>query len=125
MLPERWNEIKDKLHEVLQLGPTRRAVYLAETGSTDPDLQRELESLIAFHEQTGTDFLNTPWAQNASATASQVRPDEFLGKRVGDLPTSIEPFITQTPSTRCMGRVIRATTAYWATRASSMSKTGP
>jgi serine/threonine protein kinase/tetratricopeptide (TPR) repeat protein len=83
MLRERWNEIKDKLHEALQLEPTRRAVYLAEAGATDPDLQKELESLIAFHERTGTDFLNAPWAQAASALVSQVEPDALLGQRVG------------------------------------------
>lgn len=83
MLPERWSEIKDKLHEALQLEPTRRAAYLAETGATDPDLQRELESLIASHERTGTDFLNAPWPQAASALASQVEPEQFVGQRVG------------------------------------------
>ena len=83
MLPERWNEIKDKLHEALQLGPARRETYLAEMGATDPDLQRELESLITFHERTGTDFLNAPLAQVASALASQVEPDALLGRRVG------------------------------------------
>src|SRR6202045_4413521 len=83
MLPERWSEVKDKLHEALQLEPTRRAVYLAETGATDPDLQKELESLIAFHERTGADFLNEPLAQVTSALASQVVPDALLGRRIG------------------------------------------
>ena len=83
MLPERWSEVKDKLHEALQLEPERRAVYLDEIGVIDADLQRDLESLIAFHERTGTDFLNAPWAQAASALASQVQPEQFLGQRVG------------------------------------------
>ncbi len=83
MLPERWNEVKDKLHEALQLEPERRAVYLDEIGAIDADLQRDLESLIAFHERTGTDFLNAPWAQAASALASQAEPEQFLGQRVG------------------------------------------
>jgi serine/threonine protein kinase len=83
MLPERWNEIKDKLHEALQLEPVPRAAYLAETGATDPDLQRELESLIAFHERTGADFLNAPWAQAAAVLASQAQPERFLDQRVG------------------------------------------
>jgi len=83
MLPERWNEVKDKLHEALQLEPTPRSAYLAELGAVDPDLQRELESLIAFHERTGTDFLNAPLAQVTSALASQVAPDALLGRRVG------------------------------------------
>src|SRR6266852_2601575 len=83
MLPERWNEIKDKLHEALQLGPARREAFLAEMGATDPDLQSELESLISFHERTSTDFLNAPFAQVASALTSQVDSDPLLGRRVG------------------------------------------
>jgi serine/threonine protein kinase len=83
MLPERWNEIKDKLHEALQLEPARRAAYLSEMGATDADLQREVESLIAFHERTGTDFLNAPLAQVTSAISSQLEPDPLIGRRVG------------------------------------------
>jgi serine/threonine protein kinase/tetratricopeptide (TPR) repeat protein len=83
MLPKRWNEVKNKLQEALELDPARRPAYLAEMGAVDPDLQRELESLIAFHELTGTDFLNAPVAQAASSLASQAEPDPLLGRRVG------------------------------------------
>jgi eukaryotic-like serine/threonine-protein kinase len=83
MLPERWNEVKDKLHELLQLEPVLRAPYLSELGAVDLDLQRELESLIAFHERTGTDFLNAPLAQVTSALAFQIAPDALFGRRVG------------------------------------------
>jgi len=82
MLPERWNAIKDKLHEALQLESTRRAVFLAEIGAADPDLRSELESLIASHEQTGTDFLNT-WAPATSVIPPQDGQAEFQGQRVG------------------------------------------
>ena len=83
MLPERWNEVKDKLHTALELEPAPRSAYLAAMGAADPDLQRELESLIAFHERTGTDFLNAPLAQVTSVLASQIAPDALLGRRVG------------------------------------------
>jgi eukaryotic-like serine/threonine-protein kinase len=83
MLPERWSEIKGKLHEALQLEPAVRATYLAQMGATDPDLQKELESLIASHERTGTDFLSEPLAEVTSSLASQVKPDALLGRRVG------------------------------------------
>ena len=83
MLPERWIEVKEKLHEALQLETARRDAYLAEMGAVDPDLQTELESLIAFHERTGTDFLDAPLAQVNFALESQVAPDVLLGQRVG------------------------------------------
>jgi hypothetical protein len=57
---ERWHEIKDKLDAVLKLAPEQRPAYLDQVSTADPELRRELESLIAFHEQAGTDFLNVP-----------------------------------------------------------------
>lgn len=82
MLPERWNEVKDKLDEALQLEPAGRALYLAELGAVDPDLQRELESLIAAHERPRTDFLNAPMAQVTSVLAD-VAPVPLPGRRIG------------------------------------------
>jgi serine/threonine protein kinase len=82
MLPDRWNEVKDKLDEALQREPAGRALYLAEVGAVDPDLQRELESLIAAHERPRTDFLNTPMAQVTSVLAD-VAPVPLPGRRIG------------------------------------------
>jgi serine/threonine protein kinase len=80
---ERWDEIKEKLLAALELEPAQRSAYLARVDAVDPVLRKELDSLIASHERTGTDFLNAPWAQAASALASQVVPDALLGRRVG------------------------------------------
>lgn len=83
MLAERWDEIKEKLLAALQLEPAQRAAYLARIGAVDPDLQRELDSLIASHERTGTDFLDAPLAQVTSALASQSERGSLLGRRLG------------------------------------------
>jgi hypothetical protein len=58
MIPERWHEIKNKLDAVLELEPAQRSAYLDEISTADPELRHELESLIASHEEAGTDFLN-------------------------------------------------------------------
>jgi serine/threonine protein kinase/tetratricopeptide (TPR) repeat protein len=59
MLPQRWVQVKDKLQTALDLPPEERAAYLDEVGRADPELRRELESLLASHERAGTDFLKT------------------------------------------------------------------
>ncbi len=83
MLPERWNEVKDRLEEALQLGLAERALYLARLGAADPDLQTELESLIAAHDRPGTYSLSAPLAQVSTVLALDVEPDSLPGRRIG------------------------------------------
>src|ERR1700757_5280685 len=83
MFTERWDEIKEKLLAALELQPAQRSAYLARIDAVDPVLREELDSLIACHERSGTDFLNEPLAQVTSALASQAEPEQFLGQRVG------------------------------------------
>jgi hypothetical protein len=45
--------------------------------------------------------------------------------KIRDFPARIHRFITQTSELALQGGVMRATTAYWAERASSISNTGP
>lgn len=83
MFTERWDEIKEKLLTALELQPAQRSAYLAQIGAVDPELRKELDSLIASHEQTGTDFLNTPVAELSSALAARGEPSSLLGQRIG------------------------------------------
>jgi serine/threonine protein kinase/tetratricopeptide (TPR) repeat protein len=82
MIPERWQEIKQKLHAALELAGTERSAYLAEIGAQDPDLRQELESLIASDEQAGTDFMSTPAAEAVISPAPPQRPS-MIGRRLG------------------------------------------
>jgi serine/threonine protein kinase/Tol biopolymer transport system component len=50
MTPERWQEVKKVLAGALERTPEQRRVHLNQA-CTDPDLRREVESLIAAHEQ--------------------------------------------------------------------------
>jgi hypothetical protein len=84
---ERWHEIKDKLDAVLKLAPEQRPAYLDQVSTADPELRRELESLIASHEQAGTDFLNVPPPQ---AAADPSAPNNLKSRpsRTDDRPAS-------------------------------------
>jgi serine/threonine protein kinase/tetratricopeptide (TPR) repeat protein len=85
MLSKRWDEIKDKLDAVLELEPPRRSVYLQEIAAADPELCQELKSLIASHENAGTDFLNTRAREAVLTQAALSDPpsDAMIGCRIG------------------------------------------
>ena len=45
--PERWAQIEESFHRASECGPGERALLLEETGRRDPELRREVESLLA------------------------------------------------------------------------------
>jgi serine/threonine protein kinase/tetratricopeptide (TPR) repeat protein len=88
MIPERWREVKDKLDAALELAPAERSAYLDQISATDPELRQELESLIASHEEAGTDFLNIPPRQAVATPTTPGEPDlnhrdPMIGRRLG------------------------------------------
>jgi serine/threonine protein kinase/tetratricopeptide (TPR) repeat protein len=57
MTPEEWQRVRPILESALDLDPASRATYL-NGACADSSVRREVESLIASHEQAGTDVLN-------------------------------------------------------------------
>jgi len=58
---ERWQEVKQVLAGALERTPDQRSAYLDQTCS-EPSLRREVESLIAAHEQGDSSFMERPVA---------------------------------------------------------------
>lgn len=58
MNPEEWQRVRRILESALELDSAKRPAFLDEA-CADPSLRREVESLIAVHEQAGTDFLKS------------------------------------------------------------------
>jgi serine/threonine protein kinase/tetratricopeptide (TPR) repeat protein len=83
MLPQRWDEIKGKLDAVLELEPARRSAYLDQIAGSDPEMYQELESLLASHENAGTDFLNPPPPQTLPDQTAPNQRDAMIGRRLG------------------------------------------
>ena len=77
MTPERWQQVKCVLQEALEIAPDKRPAFLDRACSSDHSLRREVESLIARHEQVETRFLNT------TAGLDEVRFRLLPGKRIG------------------------------------------
>lgn len=57
--PERWQEAKKVLAGALERAPEERSVYL-DKACAEPALRREVESLIAAHEQADSNFMENP-----------------------------------------------------------------
>ena len=56
---ERWQKIERVFHAALQVEPGRRATILTELCAGDESLRREIETLLAHHENAGS-FIETP-----------------------------------------------------------------
>ena len=81
MNPERWREIRKVFDHAVALPDLERAAYLDLECASDPDLRREVESLLVFNSEAGTGFLSTPavdW-RKAMPDATPTR----VGRRIG------------------------------------------
>ena len=56
---ERWRKIERAFHTALQAEPSRRAAILTELCAGDESVRREIESLLAHHENAGS-FIEKP-----------------------------------------------------------------
>src|SRR5262245_48054139 len=66
--PERHQQVSDLYHEALgRAGEDERRAFLQDACCGDPDLQREVEELLAAHEQA-TAFMAAPAIEIAAAS---------------------------------------------------------
>jgi len=79
--PSRWREVNDVFHAVRELPPQARDAFLRETATRDPELAREVESLINADTRSGS-FLESPaWTVSPELL---VDPEPGLqGQRIG------------------------------------------
>ncbi len=54
MTPERWQQIERLYHDALELAPEYRLAFLDRACAGDDELRREIESLLASHDDAGT-----------------------------------------------------------------------
>ncbi len=73
MTPERWQQIKEVLASVLEREPGERQDYLDQV-CAEPMLRREVESLIAAHEQGDSSFM-----EDASTKSAALKSGAKLG----------------------------------------------
>jgi serine/threonine protein kinase/tetratricopeptide (TPR) repeat protein len=75
---ERWQKVKTVLEDVLELAMEKRAAFLDAACQGEPEVRREVESLLASETEIG-DFIETP--------VFRIRPEEeaslSAGRRIG------------------------------------------
>jgi Protein kinase domain len=81
MTPERWQAVKQLFYSALERDPEQRKAYLTERCGDDPELKKELESLLAQHERS-TGFLSRPALAETLAAAADHQLQELAGKRL-------------------------------------------
>jgi serine/threonine protein kinase/tetratricopeptide (TPR) repeat protein len=79
MTPERWQKVKEVFQDARQYSSGPRAAFLAAACADDEDLRREVESLLAADNQSGS-FMDRP--------AAVAAVDHFATKRVEYIPGS-------------------------------------
>ncbi len=73
MTPERWKKIRDVFDQLSDLPAKERDARLAQTGAQDPELEREVRSLLQASTAAG-DFLETPPVGQIRRALSQHDP---------------------------------------------------
>src|SRR5436190_16811689 len=58
MTPERWQQVKDLCQSALEREPDARSEFLAHACSSDPELKRDVETLLK--QASSSDFLDLP-----------------------------------------------------------------
>ena len=79
MTPEHWQEVKEVLAGALERKPAERSTYL-DQACPEPSLRREVESLLAAHEQGGSSFLESPALEDTGLkTGTKLGPYQIVG----------------------------------------------
>jgi serine/threonine protein kinase len=82
MTPEQYKRIGDLYHEALAREPDERVAYLAEACAGDEELRRQVEALLAAHEQAG-EFLTAPVPSLLNPTPDDRKPGVAAGLKLG------------------------------------------
>src|SRR6516162_9396649 len=82
MNPERWNQVEQLYHAVLQQQPEQRGRFLREVCSSDEDLRREIESLLGYETETAM-MLDRPALEVAVRALALDHRNRMVGRTLG------------------------------------------
>jgi serine/threonine protein kinase len=79
---ERWHQVEQLYYAALERDVAERGAFLAETCLGDEDLRREVESLLAVHEQA-EGFLAMPALEIAAQVIAEDQSQNMVGRMIG------------------------------------------
>ena len=82
MTPERWLQVNELFHSALERVPGQRAAFLDHACAGDEELRKEVESLIASHDKTGS-FIDAPAVEAAAQLLAEGQSNFVAGQRIG------------------------------------------
>ena len=80
MSPERWKQIEETYHAVLEHATEHRSAFLSEACAGDIELRREVESLLASHDQAAS-FIERPPSDIAAGMIAEKH--SVIGRTLG------------------------------------------
>ncbi len=83
MTPERWQQVKQVLDAVLSLDADARKQYMDRTCASDPELRREVESLLSVQTPSGASFMDTPVLDFSNLPAETNPAASQTGRSIG------------------------------------------
>lgn len=83
MNPERWQQVREVMEDAATLDLPERSRYLDSACATDPELRREVESLLRSHDRAGSKFLGTPAFDLCQPPDTNSRAPGWAGRRIG------------------------------------------
>jgi serine/threonine protein kinase/Tfp pilus assembly protein PilF len=83
MKPERWQQLDELFHSALERAPRERAAFLDEACAGDESLRRQLEKLLAAHEEAGS-FIENPAMEVEARGVAADRGSPQAGMTTGE-----------------------------------------
>jgi serine/threonine protein kinase/tetratricopeptide (TPR) repeat protein len=82
MTPERWRQIEQLYHTALERAPEERAAFLIAACAGEEALLREVESLLASHDEVGT-FIDKPPDDVVAGMLAEEQAHSVIGRTLG------------------------------------------
>src|SRR6187431_1365851 len=83
MKPERWQQIKGLLQAALERAPEERSEFLVTACGGDESLRKEIQKLIASHEQASTFIEEPAFGVLAESLVGKAAAETLSGQRLG------------------------------------------
>ena len=89
MNPEQWKQIKQAFQEALELDPEQRAIYLDGFCAAEPELRKEIESLLRHHHQAGTVMEHPAKLTPEAVGGFEDEHDPWIGRNIASPKTML------------------------------------